>query len=192
MEALPVAALLCDANSRVRNLNRVARETFHVEEDEAVGRRPGEVIHCATASRQKCGEGVICAACHLWQTLDAGRAGKTVTHREVVLPILREEGAATRRVFLCSTGPAPPNDAATTVIVLQDITALQRLPGFIAICAQCKLVRHQGEWLTLDNFVGAHTHALFTHTLCPACTATYYRELGGESPPPTGGPTGEG
>jgi len=182
MEALPVAALLCDANSRVRSLNRVARETFHVEEDEAVGRRPGEVIHCATASRQKCGEGVVCAACHLWQTLDAGRAGKTVTHREVVIPILREEGA-TRRVFLCSTGPAPPSDAATTVIILQDITHLQRLPGLIAICAQCKQVRHQGEWLSLDSFVGAHSHALFTHTLCPQCSREYYRELG-ETPLP--------
>jgi len=180
-----VAALLCDADSRVRNLNRIARETFHIVEAEAVNRRPGEVIHCATASRQECGEGVVCASCHLWQTLDAALAGETVAHRESVIPVMGEDGAG-RRVFLCSAGPAASENGGAAMLILQDITHLQRLPGMIAICAQCKQVRHDGAWLTLDSYVESCSHALFTHTLCPTCEATYYQELGEEPPPPDG------
>jgi len=128
---------------------------------------------------------------HPGRTVAAALAGKTVGHHESVIPVVGEDGA-TRRVFLCSAGPVVPSNGAAAVLILQDITDLQRLPGLIAICARCKQVRHDGEWLTLDHYVETRSHALFTHTLCPACEAIYYRELGESPPPPTSGPAGEG
>ncbi|RMF83187.1 MAG: hypothetical protein D6739_07565, partial [Nitrospirae bacterium] len=99
--------------------------------------------------------------------------GEIAVHREAVLPILGPEGAV-RRIFLCSAGPAAEGGA---LVVLQDITDLHRLPGLIPICAQCHQVRHDGRWLTLESFVEARSHALFTHTLCPACTREFYERL---------------
>ncbi len=190
MEMLPVAALLCDAEVRVRSLNRIARETLQVETHEAVGRRPGEVIHCVATTRARCGEGKPCKQCHLWSAVTAAVAGETRIHREAVIPVVREDGTV-RRVFLCSAGPATRSDAGAAVVVLQDITDLQRLPGLIAICAQCKQVRQDDEWLPLDRYVEARSHTLFTHTLCPGCEAVYYRELE-DAPPPRAPPADEG
>lgn len=182
-DTLPVAALLFDEALRIRQMNRVACETFRVVEDEAVGRLPGEVIRCATASHRTCGTGTVCGACHLWQALEAAVAGETDVHREVALPILGEHGAV-RQVLLCSTAPAAANGGGA-VVILHDITNLQRLPGMIAICAQCKQVRQGDEWLPLDSYIETRSHALFTHTLCPRCEVAYYRELG-EEPSPAG------
>jgi len=190
MEMLPVAALLCDAEVRVQSLNRIARETLQVETHEAVGRRPGEVIHCVATTRARCGEGKPCEQCHLWSAVTAAVAGETRVHREAVIPVVRR-GGTERRVLLCSAGPATRSGAGGAVVILQDITDLQRLPGLIAICAQCKQIRQDDEWLPLDSYVEARSHALFTHTLCPRCEAVYYREMG-EAVPPDGSMADQG
>jgi len=176
LEALPVAALLLDGERRVQELNRVASELLQVTPEEARGRRPGEVIHCATSERVTCGEAPPCERCDLWQAVERAMAGATVVERETVLPVVDDDGAV-RHIFLSSAGPLPPEMGRGTLLVLQDITALQRLPGMIAVCARCKQVRHEDAWLPLDRYIQEQSHALFTHTLCPRCTGEYYREM---------------
>jgi len=107
-------------------------------------------------------------------------AGTTVVGREAVLPVV-DDGSAIRHVYLSSTSRLPPKMGGGVLVILQDITDLQRLPGLIAICAQCKQVRHDGAWLPLDRYVQTQSHALFTHTLCPTCSATCYPEMGEEA-----------
>lgn len=58
---------------------------------------------------------------------------------------------------------------------------LDRLRGFIPICAYCKKIRQeQGLWQQIEAYISAHSHALFSHTICPECMAREsheYREL---------------
>lgn len=47
---------------------------------------------------------------------------------------------------------------------------LRVLRGFLSTCAWCKRVREDtGNWVPMESYIQAHTHALFTHGACPEC-----------------------
>jgi hypothetical protein len=47
---------------------------------------------------------------------------------------------------------------------------VKTLRGLLHICAWCKRVRDEAQdWETVERYVQAHTHALFTHGICPDC-----------------------
>jgi phosphoserine phosphatase RsbU/P len=55
---------------------------------------------------------------------------------------------------------------------------LDRLRGLIPICAYCKNIRsEQGLWQQLEAYFVEHSHAMFSHTICPDCAE---REFGDE------------
>jgi GAF domain-containing protein len=49
---------------------------------------------------------------------------------------------------------------------------LKTLRGLLPICAWCKRIRDDhGYWTQVDAYIRAHTHADFTHGICPDCLA---------------------
>jgi hypothetical protein len=58
------------------------------------------------------------------------------------------------------------------ITALTLIARLRVLRGRIPICAGCKQVRdREGEWNRLEAYLEDHSHAEFTHGLCPSCQA---------------------
>lgn len=44
------------------------------------------------------------------------------------------------------------------------------LQGFIPICSWCKSIRRdEGKWEKLEKYIHEHSHAKFTHSICPDC-----------------------
>jgi len=55
------------------------------------------------------------------------------------------------------------------------------ITGLVPICAECKRIRNdQGAWEPVEQYVGEHSEAKFTHGLCPHCL----ERLGFPTPPP--------
>lgn len=53
---------------------------------------------------------------------------------------------------------------------------LDRLRGLIPICAYCKKIRRdEGLWQQMEGYISEHSHARFSHTICPECAE---REFG--------------
>jgi DNA-binding response OmpR family regulator len=47
---------------------------------------------------------------------------------------------------------------------------VKRLEGILSICMFCKKIRTGDDaWQQLEGYISAHTDALFSHGLCPAC-----------------------
>lgn len=47
---------------------------------------------------------------------------------------------------------------------------VKRLEGFISICMECKKIRTEGNvWQQLEQYIGEHSDAIFSHGLCPDC-----------------------
>ena len=64
---------------------------------------------------------------------------------------------------------------------LREIRTLQ---GIIPICASCKKIRNDsGYYEALEEYIGRHSHASFTHTLCPECLDTWFPEVADRPPP---------
>jgi len=61
------------------------------------------------------------------------------------------------------------------------IDEVKTLRGFIPICAHCKKIRDdQGYWEQIEDYIGAHSEAEFSHGICPDCMKKYYPEIDAE------------
>jgi len=55
---------------------------------------------------------------------------------------------------------------------------VKTLSGLLPICSHCKKIRDPtGAWLPVEAYVGRHSEALFSHTVCPQCMKVHYGEL---------------
>jgi hypothetical protein len=59
--------------------------------------------------------------------------------------------------------------------VLEEIKILR---GFLPICASCKKIRDdKGYWTQIETYIGDHSEAEFSHSICPDCARKLYPEL---------------
>jgi hypothetical protein len=63
---------------------------------------------------------------------------------------------------------------------LQDALAnIKVLRGLLPICSHCKKIRDEaGDWHMVEVYVREHSHADFSHGICPECLNRMYPELG--------------
>jgi CHASE3 domain sensor protein len=55
---------------------------------------------------------------------------------------------------------------------------IKTLTGLLPMCAKCKKIRNdEGYWTQVEDFIGLHSDATFTHGLCPDCVARLYPEV---------------
>ncbi len=66
-----------------------------------------------------------------------------------------------------------------TVAGLEDaLNHVKLLSGLLPICASCKKIRDDGDhWRHLEDYIGEHSEAEFTHGICPDCAKRLYPEL---------------
>ncbi|MDP1572570.1 MAG: tetratricopeptide repeat protein [Vicinamibacterales bacterium] len=55
---------------------------------------------------------------------------------------------------------------------------VQTLRGLLPICASCKNIRDDnGYWTAVEAYIGAHSAAEFTHSICPNCAEKLYPDV---------------
>lgn len=64
------------------------------------------------------------------------------------------------------------------VVELQDaLLNVKTLRGLLPICASCKKIRDDfGDWTKLEDYLGKHSEADFTHGFCPECKQKFEDE----------------
>ena len=56
---------------------------------------------------------------------------------------------------------------------------IKTLSGLLPICAGCKKIRDdKGYWNQIESYIGKHSDASFTHSLCPECSIKFFEEGG--------------
>ena len=55
------------------------------------------------------------------------------------------------------------------------LSDIKTLRGLLPICSHCKGVRNDsGFWQSVEAYIMAHSEAIFTHGICPACLKLHY------------------
>jgi PAS domain S-box-containing protein len=55
---------------------------------------------------------------------------------------------------------------------------IKTLNGLLPICSYCKKIRDdKGYWNQLEHYIGKHSSANFTHSVCPACAKHQYAQF---------------
>jgi len=58
------------------------------------------------------------------------------------------------------------------------LSEVMMLSGLLPICSVCKKIRDdQGYWQQVEEYIGAHSEAEFTHGICPECARKLYPEI---------------
>jgi hypothetical protein len=171
-----MAVLLLDGDLRILALNGWAERMLAAPEAQLVGRRPGDALHCVAAlgAPNGCGHGADCEGCLVRASALEAVRGSTVSQREVRV-VSRAAGKEEERILLLSASPFLSDGREMVVVLLQDVTVLHRLRGLVPICAGCKKIRRDDKaWEALEVFIEQHSHAEFTHGLCPDCLSRFY------------------
>ena len=59
----------------------------------------------------------------------------------------------------------------------QALDQIKTLHGILPICSFCKKIRDdQGAWDQVEVYVGKHSNANFSHSICPECMKKHYPE----------------
>jgi len=62
--------------------------------------------------------------------------------------------------------------------VEEQTSHINQLSGLLPICASCKNIRDdQGYWQQVEEYIGEHSDAVFSHSVCPDCIKKLYPEL---------------
>jgi len=55
---------------------------------------------------------------------------------------------------------------------------IKTLRGFLKMCTCCKKIfNEKGEWESLEVYIGTHSEAAITHSVCPRCKEDYREKL---------------
>jgi len=60
----------------------------------------------------------------------------------------------------------------------QALADVKTLSGMLPICANCKKIRDdEGYWNQIETYISKHSHAVFSHGICPECAKKLYPDL---------------
>jgi DNA-binding response OmpR family regulator len=80
------------------------------------------------------------------------------------------------------TKPFDPDELRARIHVgqrtLQLMANIKQLSGLLPICSYCKRIRSDGNyWEQVEQYIGSHTDAKFSHGICPACLEKAMAEI---------------
>jgi CheY-like chemotaxis protein len=59
---------------------------------------------------------------------------------------------------------------------------VKQLQGIIPICAWCKKIRDDRDyWSSVEDYIGEHSQAEFSHSICPSCRDEHFGQLGSKT-----------
>lgn len=57
------------------------------------------------------------------------------------------------------------------------LNEVRTLKGLLPICAHCKKIRDdKGYWNQIESYIGKHSNAEFSHSICPECAKKHFPE----------------
>ena len=58
------------------------------------------------------------------------------------------------------------------------LDTIKTLHGILPICSNCKKIRDdKGSWSQVEEYIGKHSEAQFSHGICPECARKLYPEF---------------
>ena len=178
-DTIPLIALVLDQNLMVSAVNRTTASFFNLKEGVITSTQSGKVLHCVYRydDAQGCGYGPECENCIIRNTAIQARQGNSTQRAKGKLQIEMEEDIKGMNV-LVSAAPFVYEQEPMVVVIIEDVSQVTELQGFIPICASCKNIRDDyGYWCKVEEYIEKKSEVEFTHDLCPNCIEKLYPEI---------------
>ncbi|MGG6312809.1 PAS domain-containing protein [Paenibacillus macerans] len=100
-----------------------------------------------------------------------------------ITPIAEEEGRPPQGVVITCTDITRLKEQELQM--QHALSHIRTLRGMLPICAVCKKIKDENDmWSTIEAYLIKHTHAEFTHDICPECIRILYPKYSSILDPP--------
>ena len=165
-----------DLNGLVISWNKAAERIFGYAAEEIIGHsvsilypidRRDELVDLM--GRIKHGQRV-----GLFETVRLRKDGRFIPVSVTVSPVKDVRGKIVGGSAISRDITLRKNDERERFRLIEELTEslkqVKTLSGLLPICASCKRIRDdQGYWQQVETYITDHTHADFTHGICPDC-----------------------
>lgn len=127
-EAIPCGVLIVNSDRRVMAVNNTIERTFGIDSAEVINRRGGEVFRCVHAfeTPEGCGFSDQCQNCRIRKTALDAIEGKKIERSRANIELYMN-GSISSLNFLVSAAPLDHDGERMAIVILEDITELNRL-----------------------------------------------------------------
>lgn len=176
----PSAMFVVDRDVTIMKCNDAAVNLLNLEHDQIVHHRGGTVLQCINSNNDVggCGCSHECITCDIRNSIN-----KTFTPGEDSFQIPTElivylNNKLTRVNALIT---AIVLDDILSLLMIENITELNKLKELIPICSGCKNIRDDSNyWKSVEDYIMETSNVDMTHGLCPSCIKKYHPELADE------------
>lgn len=67
--------------------------------------------------------------------------------------------------------------AAVHISTRRLLKRLHQLEEYLLVCAWCRKIGHEGDWMTMEKYFGSAFSTLTTHGICPECSGNVKKSM---------------
>ncbi len=183
------AVITTDINGKITFLNSVSLSLLDLKSEDAIGIHFSKIMQIFDSQTNKeveCPVTTVIRQKKIINFIDhilVNKEGKKAPISDSVAPIINGDGNILGVVFVFSDISERKRIEEERERLINErekaIAEVKVLKGFLPICAACKKIRDdKGYWNQIEDYIGSHSEAEFTHGMCPSCMKEYYPELG--------------
>jgi DNA-binding NtrC family response regulator len=110
---------------------------------------------------------------HVKRALEKQEARETIARHNMELEKINAQLSASNRELTNEIHERKKAEAEKEKLIVElreSLAKIKTLSGLLPICAWCKKIRDDaGYWQQLESYIGKHSGAEFSHSICPEC-----------------------
>jgi hypothetical protein len=171
LDSMPAMVMVVDEDVRVLESNRAAADMVVEGPLGSQLRRAGDAMLCinSRAHAQGCGHSDACRHCCVRNSVLEALSGSAVVRRRARLEYLRGEDIQEVWALVSATAIVFGGQRRV-LLVIDNISDLTDIQGFLPICCVCKKIRPaKDNWMPLESYFKSYWDVDFSHSYCPTC-----------------------
>ncbi len=180
LDALPDPVFVVDPEAHVLAYNEAASAFLHDQGDGTLNQLFGAALACLNQQGlgRACGRTSACAGCKIRAAIESCWSENGTFRQRHEFQRAGPDGTTESLYLLISASPLRAAESPLAVVVLEDVSEVNRLHHMLPICSVCKKVRDdQDAWHAVELYVAEHTDVTFSHGYCDACADKVFGEL---------------
>jgi DNA-binding NtrC family response regulator len=110
---------------------------------------------------------------HIRRAIEKQEARETIAHHNKELVEMNTQLSKSNRELaneILERKRAEAEKEKLIIELTESLAKIKTLSGLLPICAWCKKIRDDaGYWQQLESYIGKHSGAEFSHSICPEC-----------------------
>jgi PAS domain-containing protein len=179
LDSIPLMVFVMDEDVRALDWNRAAADQLSLKRETTLNRRGGEILACLHhfETAQGCGHSPSCRDCVIRASVKMACSGRSAERVRMKAEWRLSDSVQEVELLITAT-PLIDSEMNSALLILEDVTEIVKLRGFLPICSFCKKIRNDAQyWQALEQYLHDNAGIDFSHGICPDCLREHYPSI---------------